>query len=1414
MALKSSYIKSQIDATQNGAAREGLNFGQISKLALTLPSNEEQQAIVVFLDRETAKIDALIAEQQKFIELLKEKRQAVISHAVTKGLDPNAPMKDSAIEWLGEVPEHWAIAALSYRYDVALGKMLDEKKITGNHLAPYLRNADVQWGKINIADLPEMDFLAEDIQRFSLRKGDLLVCEGGEVGRAAIWNQELEECFYQKALHRLRPKSPSDENPAFLFYHLFNAAFSGRFSGSEGKSTIAHLTAEALRRYQFCFPPFGEQSAIAAFLDQETTKLDALTAEAQRATELLKERRAALISAAVTGKIDVRGFAQTAETLPIDERTQDIADHASRNPRRPSRRALRPSVSRRTFGPAGRDEIGIGYRGLVSTKTPITPMNLHREIHFEAEICEHLAAHGWHYAEGDAAHYDRARVLFPADVLAWVQATQPDAWKTLAKNHGPAAVECLLARLRDALNKAGTLDVLRFGIDLIGLRQPLALAQFKPALALNPHILARYAANRLRVVRQVRYSLHTENALDLVLFLNGIPVATAELKSDFTQSVEDAVDQYRQDRDPRPKGQTAAEPLLSFPSGALVHFAVSQSEARMATRLEGPATQFLPFNRGNHGAAGNPPNEHGPRTAYLWRAVWERESWLDILGRYLVAHKDSKQQIKRIIFPRFHQLDSTRALLKAVLAEGPGGKYLIQHSAGSGKTNSIAWTAHALADLHDAQHDKLFATVLVVSDRTVLDAQLQEAIFDFERTAGVVATIKGDAASKSGELAEALAGGKKIVVCTIQTFPFALRAVRELAATQGKRFAVIADEAHSSQTGDAAAKLKAVLSAEEWQDLADGGEISTEDLLAAQMAARAEDNGITYVAFTATPKAKTLELFGRRPRPDLPAGPGNLPEPFHVYSMRQAIEEGFILDVLRNYTPYKLAFKLAHDGQELDERRVARDEALKGILRWVKLHPYNISQKVQVVVEHYRAKVLPLLGGRAKAMVVVSSRLEAVRWKLAMEHYIRDKNYETGVLVAFSGEVKDSESGPDPFTETSPSMNPALKGRGIREAFDTDGYHILLVANKFQTGFDQALLCGMYVDKRLAGIAAVQTLSRLNRAHPGKDTTYILDFVNDPDDILAAFKTYYATAELDGVTDPNLVFDLRMKLDAAGHYDEFEINRVVAVELDPKAKHSDLAGALEPVVSRLLQRYKAAQARRAAAQARGDTEAADAAKDELNALILFKHDLGAFQRMYAFLSQIFDYGNTAIEKRFIFFKRLLPLLEFGREREGVDLSKLVLTHHSLRSQGRRAFPLGEGGTPKLAPLAEAGGGAVQDKEKVLLDELIAKVNDLFEGDLTENDRLVYVNRVILGKLLESSILVQQAANNTKEQFANSPDLTNELMNAIIDAFAAHSAMSRQALDSERVRQGLREILLGPARLYEALRDKAEQRRAG
>ena len=1037
-------------------------------------------------------------------------------------------------------------------------------------------------------------------------------------------------------------------------------------------------------------------------------------------------------------------------------------------------------------------------------------MSIHKEIHLEDEICADLTAAGWLYEAADASRYDRSQALFVDDAVAWIKASQPKVWETIEMSHGTAAAKVVAERLRKALDAQGTLAVLRQGFEMVGLKHAVAMCQFKPALAMNADLQAKYAANRLRVVRQVHYSVHHENSIDLVLFVNGIPVATAELKSHYTQGVQDAVYQYKTDREPFFKPKNVAEPLLAFPGGALVHFAVSNAAAEMATRLAGLDTIFLPFNQGNAGGAGNPPNPAGIATDYLWKEIWQRDSFLQILGRYLVPVKNAKKQLVGWIFPRYHQLTVTRKLVAAVTLDGPGNKYLVQHSAGSGKTNSIAWTAHFLADLHDAEDQKVFDTVIVVSDRTVLDDQLSEAIMSFERTAGVVAVIKGEGASKSKELAEALSGGKKIVVCTLQTFPFALEEVRKLAATKKKRFAVIADEAHSSQSNETAAKLKLVLSAAEMAELIDGGTVSAEEVLAAQMTAKAGDDekaGITFVAFTATPKDKTLQLFGTRPDPTRKPAPDNIPAPFHVYSMRQAIEEKFILDVLETYTSYKIAFSLAHNGKLIESTEVDRSEAMKGIMGWVRLHEYNIAQRVQVVVEHFRKHVAGLLGGKAKAMVVTGSRKEAVRWQKATRKYIADHGYKIDTLVAFSGEVIDPESGLEPFTENSHELNPRLNGQDIRNAFKGDDYQLLLVANKFQTGFDQPLLCAMYVDKKLGGIQAVQTLSRLNRCYPGKDQTYVVDFVNDAADILAAFKPYYETAELSGVTDPDNVLTLKAKLDGQALYEPFEVDRVINVALNgKKAKQSELDAATTPVASRLLLSY--AEAKKAFEAATPGSQQAQAAKDKMDSLILFKSDIAAYVRMYGFLSQIFDYGNTDVEKRSIFFRLLHPLLTFGREREGVDLSALKLTAYTIKNIGDPNLNLGTGDPIKIDPTSEIGSGAVQDKTKIALAELIAKVNDLFEGDLTPGDKLVYVNDVIKGKLMESEKLTEQAANNTKEQFNSSPDLDRELEDAIMDALSAHSAMSKQALESATLRADLKAVLLGAGKLWEGLRAKA------
>jgi type I restriction enzyme R subunit len=1004
----------------------------------------------------------------------------------------------------------------------------------------------------------------------------------------------------------------------------------------------------------------------------------------------------------------------------------------------------------------------------------------HTEVVFENELCEHLAAHGWHYSADDTG-YDAERALFPEDLFTWLKETQPAEWakhEASAKVHAEAA---LLDRLLKLMEERGTLWVLRNPVKAVAAR--FDLCQFKPSHGLNPATLAKYQQNRLRVMRQVHYSTSNQNSIDLVFFVNGIPVATAELKTDFTQSIDDARKQYQFDRPPKDPKTKFPEPLLTFKRGALVHFAVSTDEVYMTTQLKGKTTFFLPFNLGNDGAKGNPPDlEQGYRTAYLWHRILQRDAWLDILGRFVHLEKKDEEQPdgttkkkESLIFPRYHQWNAVTRLVAAARSEGTGHNYLIQHSAGSGKTNSISWLAYQLASLHDAADQRVFHSVLVVTDRTVLDAQLSEAIEQFEHKTGVVFSVTSDEGSKSSKLVEALTGKTPIIVVTIQTFPHVLDLIRESTSLKDRRFAVIADEAHSSQTGSAAKKLKQVLTAERMEEIAEGAEVDLEELLQAEMAGHLQPGNISYFAFTATPKPKTMELFGR-------PGPSGLPEPFDLYSMQQAIEEGFILDVLQNYTPYRLAWKLAHNGKEYDDETVDRSDATKSLVKWVRLHPYNIAQKVEVIVEHFRANVGWRLSGKAKAMVVTSSRKEAVRYKLQMDKYIAACGYtDVAALVAFSGEVRDIESGPDPFSEGN--MNQRLHGRDLRGAFATEDYNVMIVANKFQTGFDQPMLMAMYVDKRLAGVTAVQTLSRLNRIYPpDKDTTFVLDFVKQEDEILKAFRLYYRKAELSGVTDPNLVHDLQDKLDNEGIYTAEEVDAFVQTALSKKPKQAELLAKLTPAVERFRVRLHDAGSHQ-------DKKAQDG-------LELFRRNLAAFVRAYDFLSQIVDYGSeTSLEKRSIFFRHLAPLLDIPDPGEPIDLSRVVLTHYNIRDLGQHQLPLGggDGEQPKLDPMTAVGSAKVHDPDMVRLREIIQKMNDLFEGELTDADQINFVNH-IRDKMLENPVLAQQAAANKKDQFSASPDFHEAMMTAVVNAYDNHMSMSEQVLKKDNVKAGLKEIL--------------------
>jgi len=996
----------------------------------------------------------------------------------------------------------------------------------------------------------------------------------------------------------------------------------------------------------------------------------------------------------------------------------------------------------------------------------------YNEYKFEQELCEALAASGWLYSKNDDG-YDAGLALYPADVHAWLSETQTDELAKIVKaTDAPQAQDkaktAVVQRLAKSLDLplsqgGGTLSVLRKGF-----RDGAAkfeMCQFKPADNLNASTLEKYAKVRLRVMRQVHYSAKNRNSLDLVFFVNGIPVATLELKTDFTQNVEDAKTQYKKDRNPN------GEPLLTFGHRSLVHFAVSNEEVYMTTKLAGDSTHFLPFNKGDDGRAGNPINPEGSKTSYLWETVFQKDNWLQILGRFMhlsienLVDPVTGEQSKResLLFPRYHQWESVTKLVDTARHEGPGHKYLIQHSAGSGKTNSIAWTAHQLSTLHNDEGKKVFDSVIVVTDRTVLDDQLSSAIQQIDHKTGVVAAIDNKQGSKSTALADALSANKPIIVVTMQTFPFILGQIQESSAAKGKNFAIIADEAHSSQTGNTASTLKKVLSDEDWASLQDGGEVDVEDLLAAEMANRAEPGNISFFAYTATPKAKTMELFGR-------TGESGKPEPFHVYTMQQAIEEGFILDVLQNYTPYKLAFKLTHNGQDYDSEgpQVAQNEALKELMYWVRLHPTNIAAKVSIIIEHFRENVAWRLDGKAKAMVVTGSRKEAVRYKLAFDKYINQHGYaDVKAMVAFYGEVEDLENSPEPFSESN--MNPDLRGRKLAEAFKTDEYQVMLVANKFQTGFDQPLLVSMYVDKKLSGVTAVQTLSRLNRTARGKDVTFVLDFVNEPNDILEAFEPYFRDARLADITDPNLVHDIANKLDHSGIYDQTEVEAVAKAFVE-KRGNNKLSASLAQAKDRFWKKYEAAE--------RENNQL------ELDRLEDFRKSLGSFVKTYDFLSQLYNYGDTDLEKKSIFCRLLAREIRPTNRNDTIDLSGVELTKLGFKKNESVSLNL-TGESSELKPLTDIGTGKEHDPLMASLREAIEKMNTLFDGDFTPGDYEVLVNAVTTKAAEEERILKQATSGNTLEQFLESPDLKTVLLTALLTSGDNLKAMGDEVLGDDQ-----------------------------
>lgn len=938
---------------------------------------------------------------------------------------------------------------------------------------------------------------------------------------------------------------------------------------------------------------------------------------------------------------------------------------------------------------------------------------IHTEQTFEAEIEAHLLAHG--YESTTPSDFDPDKALFPRLVIEFVQATQPKAWDKLGTLLRDKRDALLIKEVCNVMDKRGSLEALRRGFTFYG--QKVQLAFFKPGHRKNPDLWTLYGQNRLSVVRQLRYDPNNKNELDLVLCLNGVPLVTCELKNAMTdQKAGRAKRQYKTDRDPK-------APIFVFKKRALVHFAVDTDEAWMTTRLRGDKTFFLPFNRGHDNGSGNPPVEGKHRTCYLWEQVWERESLLDIVGRFMHLQVESgtnpntgkKGPKETMIFPRYHQLDCVRKLEAGSRINGAGTNYLVQHSAGSGKSNSIAWLAHRLASLHDEDDNKVYHSVVVLTDRRVLDQQLQNTIYQFDHKDGVVEKID----KHSEQLATALATGTPIIISTIHKFGFIQDKV---GALPDRRYAIIVDEAHSSQSGEMAVNVKEMLADSTLNDKLTEqqieDELSTPDQLALRKALlRGPQPNMSFFAFTATPKHKTLEMFGHK-------GPDGKPAPFHLYSMRQAIEERFILDVLLGYTTYKRFFKLAKavaDDPKLDKRK-----ASSALSRFVNLHPTNIAQKTEIIIEHFRTTVAHQLGGKAKAMVVTGSRLQAVKYKLSFDGYIEKMGYcDIRCLVAFSGEVADDKAPGVTYTEVG--MNEGIKEAELPETFASDAYQVLLVANKYQTGFDQPLLSAMYVDKRLSGIQAVQTLSRLNRMARGKEVTFVLDFVNEREGILKSFQDYYETTTTADEVDPQRLYDLQHELAEAQVFTESEVNGFAEVfyqlpdNVNPSS-HAKLNGWLDPAVDR----FKAMGA--------NDDERVEVQE-------AFRGRLVAFKNLYAFLAQIVPFQDPNLEKLYAFGRMLLrklPRPETGGPLELDD--DVILASLKLKKEAEGDLDLKKGERGELTGPGATGTGA--DKPpKELLSTIIDALNQRFGLDLPDHineflggvtDALVNADDVRLG----------------------------------------------------------------------------------
>ena len=917
--------------------------------------------------------------------------------------------------------------------------------------------------------------------------------------------------------------------------------------------------------------------------------------------------------------------------------------------------------------------------------------------------------------------YDRTYCLLPRDVIDFRYATQPEEWAKFKKLHGDGAKERIVHRLFTEMERRGSLDVLRKGIKSDGCK--FAIAYFHPSSGLNEALQKKYAANIFSIVRQLHFSTKNEKNVDLALFLNGIPVFTAELKNHLTgQNVQHAIRQYQTDRDPK-------EPLFAF-RRCLAHFAVDPDLVYVTTRLEGPKTKFLPFNQGSSGGAGNPPSWRSFATAYLWERIWARDSLLDLIQHFIqdveiLDEKGQKTGKRQIIFPRYHQLESVRTLIADAKLRGTGQRYLIQHSAGSGKSNSIAWLAHQLSILHDKEDRRVFDSIIVITDRRILDRQLQATVRQFEQVDGVVENID----KTSRQLKEALESGKTIIVTTLQKFPVISK---EMSQIKGSRFAVIIDEAHSSQTGESTKSVKKVLlvsSLEEAEALeAEEEEKDIEDQIIEEMKTRGRMKNVSYFAFTATPKSKTLELFGTK-RPDGKYGA------FSLYTMRQAIEENFILDVLKNYTTYKTYWNLLKTIK--DDPRYEQMKAKYLLKQFVDLSDHAIKKKVAIMIDHFAGQIMHKINNKAKAMIVTRSRMHAVHYKQVVDKYIKEKHYPFKVLVAFSGTVKDHGAS---YTEAG--MN-GFSDSQTAETFKLDEYRILIVANKFQTGFDQPLLHTMYVDKKLGGVNAVQTLSRLNRTHQNKEDTMVLDFANEADLIQKAFEPYFDRTILTEGTDPNLLYDQETRLNEFRMYSKEDVDLFSQFYFAQKATQDKLHAALQPVVERFKASTKEIQ-------------------------LDFRKTLDDYVRLYAFLSQILPFTDADLEKLYVFGKYLYRKLPVTRERLPIEIQQQIdLDSYRVQKTmtGNISLQRGKG---QLEPMRKKGDYTVVPDEIEALSQIIRELNDRFGTDFNQQDR-IFIEQLET-KLADDIALAKSVQVNPPENARLTFDhVVNDKLQGMIDS---------------------------------------------